>query len=653
MKMFRKRLLLKLIAPLSILSVTTVVAVSAVAYLSARETLKQSIYDRLSVAAVLKEGDIDYWFQSQTQDVLLLANLPEVQAYTRQLVNPGQPDQSYDALAAYFSNISDIKPALKEVSILSEGGIVLFSTNKTLENTYRPLGATTTYFTQDAIDIVPTLYVSPVTGRTTITFATPIVGEYNRRVGVLSVKLDLNEVDTLIRDRTGLGETGTTYLVGQLEQETTFITAHRAAQATEADQSAEETTELTAARSPGIDAAIAGRNGADLYDNYAGVPVVGVYRWLEDQNLALLAEIDQAEAFAPARNLAYLILEVGLVGTGLLLSGIYLLSRRITRPIAEITAAAAQLKDGAYDQTVPVVSQDEIGQLAQTFNHMALQIRGAFSTLEESNQQLELRVHERTAELVEAKDAAEAATRAKSTFLANMSHELRTPLNSIIGYSEILEEDAESFGQPEFIPDLHRIQGSSKHLLGLIDSILDLSKIEAGQLLLKLQPIRLKDLLSQVMATLYPVATAQENTVILENNSTVKVLDSDPDKLRQCLLNLLSNANKFTHQGQITLIIEDRLQGDDAWVDFNVVDTGIGIKADQLDVIFEPFSQADNSSTRAYGGTGLGLAITRQLTEMLGGRIKVLSTVGEGTRFTISLPAPKTAVRAQVEAMTV
>lgn len=642
MKMIRRSLLLKLITPLSLLSVATVISISTIAYFSARETLKQSIFDRLSVAAALKDGEINQWFQSQTQDVLFLANLPEIRTHSQQLSDGVQSEAAYESLEAYFGDISQVKPNLKEVSILSEGGIVLFSTNKTLENTYQPLGATTTYFTRQTTDIVPTLYSSPITGETAITFATPVLDSSNDRVSVLAVTLELQEVDSLIRDRTGLGDTGTTYLVGQLERQNTFIASSQNSQSAENGVS-----------SLAIDAAIAGQNGASLYENYAGVPVVGVYRWLKDQNLALLAEIDQTEAFAPARHLAHLILLVGFAGTGLLLSGIYLLSRRITRPIASITEAAMQLESGFASEPIPIVSQDEIGLLAKTFNHMAQQVRDSFVALEDSNQKLEQRVHERTAELVQAKDAAETATRAKSTFLANMSHELRTPLNSIIGYSEILEEDAESIGQFDFIPDLRKVQESSRHLLGLIDSILDLSKVESGQLSLDIETIHTDRLTREVLATIYPVAEAQGNIVRLDNNSQVDTFKCDNHKLRQCLLNLLSNANKFTKQGQITLAISDHFSESETWIDFKVIDTGIGIAAHQLEQIFEPFTQADTSSTRSYGGTGLGLAITRQFVEMLGGHITVNSVLGEGTTFTLSLPATAAVSQAALKVLSV
>lgn len=630
-KPLQNSLSLKLILPLSILSVITISVISAGSYISARETLKQSIYDRLSVASSLKDGEIDRWFQEQYQDVFLLAELEEVRKQTQLLPSrssaSNRTQESYRKLSNLFKKVGSTKSNLQEISVLSTGGIVLLSTNQALEGKYQPLGGATTYFSEGDTNMKPTLYRSPITGKTAITFATPILNAQNKRIAVLSVTLDLKEVDELIRERTGLGETGTTYLVGRLERENTFIVAKES-----------ENLSSEGLRSEAIDTATQGKDGSGLYNNYASVPVIGVYRWLENQNLALIAEINQAEAFAPARVLVRNILLIGLCATGLLLSGIYFFCRRITRPILTITDAAIQIEQGNLNHNVPVLGKDEIGVLAHTFNRMAQQVRDSFWALEETNQALEMRVAERTSELSAAKEIAEAATLAKSQFLANMSHELRTPLNSIIGYSEILEEDAGDIGQVDFVPDLQKIQNSSKHLLGLIDSVLDLSKVEAGRMDFRTEKINIAQLAQEVLASIHPIALSNSNHLIFNNVSEFEFLETDRSKLRQCLLNLLSNANKFTDNGEVTLSIETSRELGQNWIHFTVKDTGIGMTPEQLERVFEPFMQADTSVTRRYGGSGLGLTLTQQFVEMMRGTLQFESKYGTGTIFTLSLP---------------
>ena len=242
-------------------------------------------------------------------------------------------------------------------------------------------------------------------------------------------------------------------------------------------------------------------------------------------------------------------------------------------------------------------------------------------------------------EIHKAREAAEAASLAKSQFLANMSHELRTPLNAIIGYSEMLREEAAELEQKSFSDDLQKIQGAGRHLLGLINDILDLSKIEAGKVDLDIEQFELTELMDNVISTAQPLMTKQNNTFEVVNSGELGKMESDLTKLQQVLINLLSNAAKFTENGRITLTATRETISDRDWLVFTVSDTGIGMDQEQLQRVFDEFSQADRSTTRKYGGTGLGLTISRKICQMMQGDISVKTTPGEGSTFTVRLPA--------------
>jgi len=234
---------------------------------------------------------------------------------------------------------------------------------------------------------------------------------------------------------------------------------------------------------------------------------------------------------------------------------------------------------------------------------------------------------------------AEAANEAKSRFLANVSHELRTPLNAIIGYSEMLEEDAEEQGEKQAQADATRIQVAAKHLLHLINEILDLSKIEAGKMDIYYEPFDVRQVVDDILTTIDPAIRKNSNRLSVDCDQEIGFMICDMIKLRQMLFNLLSNAAKFTSNGDIGLKVRRERLDDQEWMTFEVRDTGIGIEPIKQQRLFDAFVQADNSTTRKYGGTGLGLAISRKFCEMLGGSLRLESTPGAGSIFTVALPA--------------
>jgi signal transduction histidine kinase len=332
------------------------------------------------------------------------------------------------------------------------------------------------------------------------------------------------------------------------------------------------------------------------------------------------------------------------------------LQRVISKPIlhlAETASLVSMEKD--YAIRAQKSTNDELGILVSRFNDMMAQIQSRDIALQTAQDELEARVQDRTKELqveiaerrrvqddlLQAKQAAEESNRAKSAFLANMSHELRTPLNAIIGYSEMLMEDAEAGGQEYLSGDLKKIHHAGRHLLALINDVLDLSKIEAGKMQLHMETFPIADVLRDAETTAEPLARRNNNRLVVSTDDPDGLVHADPVRLKQCLLNLLSNACKFTENGTVTLSVTHAEVDGVRWLRCAVGDSGIGISPEDVKKLFQSFSQVDNSSTRRFQGTGLGLAISDRLCRLMGGHITVESELGRGSTFSIHLPAPK------------
>ena len=554
------------------LALITVSIVGGVAYFKARRALKQAAFDRLSVAATLKEQEIKRWFEDQQRDFLQTTQMPDVQTNLDILLNSRAQiakQEAYEILDRYLVEVNQIKPSLREIFVLNRSNKIILSINKEREGEYEIL-ANVTYVKQIEVGVnfAPIFYVSPITRKPAITLAKPL----KDHSGMILVDLDLERIDRIVREKTGLGESGESYLVGSLISKNAFIAGK-----SQSNKNLPEDID-----SPGIKAAMSGMSGYGLYRNYKNSSVLGVYRWLNEQDIALLVEISQEEAFSPARKLASAIVLVGLISVLGLLIGV---------------------------------------------NWLSLQLSVSRKQLERSGRQLQVKAKE-----------AQAANLAKSVFLANMSHELRTPLNAILGFSQLMSRDQKITSKQKESLDI--INRSGEHLLNLINDVLEMSKIEAGKTTLNQELFDLHRLLQTIYEMFKIRADAKGLWFKFQlADNLPQCIVTDPRKLRQLLINLLSNAIKFTHQGGITLqaftcssgSFEHKIK-----LCFEVADTGKGIAPEELDKLFNPFVQTA-SGIQSQGGTGLGLAISHQFVELMNGKIKANSILGEGSVFAFDI----------------
>jgi signal transduction histidine kinase len=453
--------------------------------------------------------------------------------------------------------------------------------------------------------------------------ARPVGSPEGRHVpgsGVIGEILDLRVIQDLVR-QTRLGTSGYVYAIDARG----VPIAH--------PNSAAFTNRSLAL--PQVTRALASQTGSTVGRNFRGQKVLSTWATVGPVGWKVFVEQPESAAFAPVRGkiwrTALLLAAFLAVGVGLSV----LLARRLVRPVKQIRTAAARIGAGAYDERIELRRRDELGGLADELNGMAASLQASVQGLEQKVEERTRELQQALAELSRKGRQLEVASQHKSDFLANMSHELRTPLNAIIGFSQVLRQ--EMFGQvnekqAEYLDD---ILSSGNDLLSLINDVLDLSKVEAGQVQLEVAPFSLREALERGVVMVRGRATKDGVDVALATDPEVDVIEGDERRIRQVIFNLLANAVKFTPAGGAVGVSAEQVNGE---VRVSVTDTGPGIAIEDHERIFEEFQQTD-AGVEQREGTGLGLALSKRLVELHGGRVWVDSELGKGSTFVFTLPA--------------
>lgn len=656
MKPFRRSLMIRLVTYFFVLSLIIASLIGYVSFVQARDSLKQSVFDRLSGVSILKEAELNRWVYDQRDNLLFIVHSPEMHVQTKELFKYGENSseykEAYSFLSAYLNSIVINNTNIEEILILTDkGGRIILSTNKTHEGQYRVKDR---YFKEGKLGtFIQEVYPSPVTGNPTMTVAMPLINGTGYRLGVIVSHLNLDRLYNILLERTGLGETGETYLVNKFN---VFIS--------EAQFGGEKFPR--GVHTQGIDSALGGIDGHGLYKNYNDKDVIGVYRWIEEREMALIAEMQQDEAFLPARNLALMILFVGLVCISLLAAGVYVLARRITHPILAIANAAKKVSSGDLTSKAPVLTEDEVGTLAISFNRMTNQLRDMVKNLEKkvaertaklatTNKHLKNEIIQRkkieqslvekdkklteiNKKLEDSNEKLKGLDKAKDEFISIAAHELKTPLTSIKGFAQLMNTEKIMKDGKKMKHYLNLVNENTTRLYKLVLDVVDSSRLSLGNLRLDIKEINVNEIFNNIKENMGLVIKEKGIKPLFSIEERMPRIKADPERLLQVIRNIIVNATHFTPEGG-TISLKIYKKG--KYVQFEINDTGEGIPKNKQKNIFSKFYQADSSAMRKVKGSGLGLSICKGLVEMMGGKIWFESEEGKGTAFYFTVPIKK------------